>query len=288
MTTTGINTTASTAWRTKFYSANLQEILKVSQVSQAICEVDRTDAKYIYNPYGADPTVTISVLSGTYAVDDFTTTNDTLEVDQEFKVAEHIYDFEDVLNNYNLFANRASRQAYKVADAIDKWVLNQLCEDGTATYSTPAGGFTTAANWNTIVANIISTVSGYSDVRKGLFLVVENTDLTGIVVSQMTNGYSFADAALNNGLVTHQGGVDIYVVRTGTFTSTTSGTKTWTNSGHRVAGVKGVATYAAPRGVKHEEKSVSGKTGKELVTYGYCGFKLWTQMAALIIDITIT
>lgn len=283
------NTIGTTTFREKFKAATLQEILKVALVAEKICEVDRSDNYVIKNPYGSDPTVAITALQGTYDISDYTTTNDSLTVDLEFKIAEHVYDWEQVLSNYDLFQNRMVRQAYKVAAEIDQAVVNMLCEECTGTYSTPTGGFTTAANFKTIIANILSQVAGYSESYKGLFLVVENTDLTGIIVDQMSNGYSFADAALNNGLITKEGGVEIYVVRTGTFENATYGSHSpaVTNSGHRVAGVKGVATYAAPRGVQFEEKSVSGKTGKEIVTYGYIGFKLWTQMAALVIDITI-
>ena len=66
-----------------------------------------------------------------------------------------------------------------------------------------------------------------------------------------------------------------------------SGTKTWTNLGHRVGGVKNVTTYASPRGIKFEEKGVTGKTGMEVVTIGYIGFKAWAPKAALTIDITL-
>jgi hypothetical protein len=58
-------------------------------------------------------------------------------------------------------------------------------------------------------------------------------------------------------------------------------------SGHRLFGVKNVCTYAAPRGIKMEEKYVSGYTGKEIVVYGYIGVKVWTPKAALTVDITL-
>jgi hypothetical protein len=48
-----------------------------------------------------------------------------------------------------------------------------------------------------------------------------------------------------------------------------------------------MATYAAPRGVQFEEKGVSGKTGKELVTVGYIGAKVWGAKAALTVKITL-
>jgi len=283
------NTIGDTTWRTKFKAATLQEIMKVAMVAEKICEVDRTDNYTIKNPYGSDPTVAITSLQGTYDVSDYTTTDDTLTVGLMFKIAEHVPDYEEVLSNYDLFANRISRQAYKVAAAIDACVVNLLCENGTGTYSTPAGGFTTASNFLKIMSNLNSKWAGFAEVYKGLFLVVENTDLTGILEATGSLGYSMADSALKNGLVTSFQGVDIYVVRTGTFADTSySSYDIVTNSGHRVAGIKGVATYAAPRNIRFEEKSVSGKTGKEIVTWGYIGFKCWAQVAAMIIDITIS
>lgn len=282
-----VNTMATLAGRNKFFSSNLQQVLRNALVCEKICDVDRTDNYVIRNPYGSQPTTNITSLTGTYDIAAYTTTNDSLTVNLEFKVGEHIYDFEQVVNNYDIMANRMDEQAYSVAARIDYAVLNLLCEAGTGTYTTPTGGFTTAANINVILSNLLSKTAGYADSYKGLFLVLENTDITGLIQAQMTNGYSFADAALNNGLITRQAGIDIYVVRTGTYANDTIGTTSVTNSGHRCFGVKGVATYAAPRGVQYEEKPVAGRTGKEVVTYGYIGFALWTCKAGLIVDITL-
>lgn len=282
-----VNTIADQVYRLKYYKNTIEVALRNMLVSEKICAVDRSDVKTIRNPYGTAPTTTVQALSGTYSVSDLTTTDDTLTVADEFISANHIKDFEDVLSNFDLFSNRVDELTYSVAAAIDKHVLNRLCEDGTGTYTTPAGGFTTAANIPTIIANLTAKVMGYADVYRGLFLVIENSDTVGFTIAQMTNGFSFADAALNNGFMTRFGGVDIYVVRDSTFASETSGSVSYTNSGHRVFGVKGVATYAAPRGVKIEEKMVTGKTGREVVVFGYVGFKLWTTKAGLVVDITI-
>jgi len=104
---------------------------------------------------------------------------------------------------------------YAVAFGIDKFVLNNLCEDATGSYSTPSGGFTTAANINTIMANLVSKVAGYQDAYKGLFLVIENTDIVGFAIAGATNGFSMADAVLRNGFMNEWMGVEIYVVRSG-------------------------------------------------------------------------
>jgi hypothetical protein len=229
----------------------------------------------------------VQALAGTYTPADFTTTDEALDVTDEFIVAEHVHDFQEMLTQFDLFAARTEQMGFNVAKKIDEWVLNNLCEAGTGTYTTPAGGFATAANVNEIFANLNSKLDGYSESYAGRYVVLENTDLVGIYQAGATNGFNFADNVLNNGRVGQWMGIDIYVVRTGTFTDATVGTTTWTNSGHRVAGVKGVTTMAMPGGIKTEEKMVSGKTGMEIATYGYIGFKAWTPKSDLTIDITL-
>ncbi len=283
-----MNTKADRAWRDKYRSAVFQHVLKKAIVAEKICDVNRGDEYRINNPYSNQPTATIQSLTGTYSVSAWSTVADALTVTDEVIYGEHIYDFEQLMTHYNMFADRTEEQAYAIAYGIDYFVLNNLCEDATGTYDTPAGGFTTAGNINVIMSNLISKVAGYADMYKGLFLVIENTDVPGFIQAQASNGFSFADAALKNGFMTNYMGVDIYVVRTSTFVNATIGSVAGiTNAGHRVFGVKNVATYAAPRGIRFEEKGVTSKTGIEFVTYGYVGFKLWVQKASLCVDITI-
>jgi len=281
------NTISSRTYRDKYRSATLDTLLRGALVTEKITMVDRSNNLRIQSPYSSTPTVTVQALAGTYSTADFTTTDDTLTVTDEFIVAEHIMDFQESLTQFDLFAARTEQMAFNVAKKIDEFVLNNLCEDGTGTYTTPAGGFTTAANINEIFANLNSKLDGFADSYNGKFVVLENTDMVGLYQAGATNGYTFADSVLNNGKVGQWMGIDIYVVRTGTFTDATVGTITWTNSGHRVAGVKNMATVAMPGGVKTDEKMVSGKTGMEVVTYGYIGFKLWAPKVSLIIDITL-
>lgn len=282
-----MNTITTDVYREKYRRAALETGLRNALVCEAICEVDRSDNYLIKSPYQTAPTVVVQALAGTYAPAAYTITQDNLTVTDEFIVSEHVFDFEDTLSNFDLFAARTEDMVANVAIKIDTYVLNVITEAGTGTYTTPTGGFTTASNVLTIVANLASKVMGYADAYKGMFLVVENTDIPGIMLAQATNGFSYADSALNNGFLTSIQGVDIYVVRSGTFSDGGLGTQTWTNSGHRVFGVKNVSTYAAPRGVQMEEKMVSGKTGREIAVYGYIGAKVWAPKASLIVDITL-
>ncbi len=281
------NTIGTQVWREKYAKATLENALRNNLVAEAICKVDRSDVKVIKSPYMTAPTVTVQALAGTYSPADFTTTNDTLTVAYEFLVSEHIMDFQSTMADFDLFAARMDDMMANVAISIDQYVINKLTDDGTGAYTTPAGGFTTAANINQIFGDLVAKVAGYADAYNNLFLVIENTDLPGLMVAGATNGFAVADQVIRNGKVGSWMGVDIHVVRSGTFTNTDIGDHTDQNSGHRVFGVKGVATYAAPRGIQYEEKGVTGKTGKEIVVYGYVGFKLWTPKAGLIVDITL-
>lgn len=287
------NTIADRVYRDKYRSQILDSALRGALVSEKILSIDRSNNLRIQNPYTSTPSIVVNNgLLGTYTPADFTTTDEALTVADEFIVAEHIMDFQQSLTNFDMFTARTEQMGFNVAAKIDNYAVNLLCEAGTGTYTTPAGGFATAANVNTIFANLISKVAGYSEAYYGnMFVVVENTDMVGIIAAGATNGFTFADSVLNNGKVGSFMGVDIHVVRSGTFSDVTAGTgvgsNNWSNTGHRVFGVKNVATLALPGGTKTEEKMVSGKTGMEIVTYGYMGFKLWNSKTSLIVDITL-
>lgn len=280
------NTQSTYGNRDAYIKSQYDFVLRNALITEKICDVNRSDVKRIQNPYGSQPTATIQAVAGTYSVSAWTVTDDALTVTDEVIYAEHIFAHEDFFAVFDIAASRLDNMMYAVAYGIDYFVLNNLCEDGTGTYTTPAGGFTTAANINTIMANLSSKVAGY-DTQFGTFLVIENTDLVGFMVAGATNGFSMADSVLKNGKVTSWMGTDVYVVRSGTFADATIGTTTVTNAGHRVFGVNKSSTYASPRGINYEEKSVSGKTGKEVVVFGLIGFKLWNQKKALTIDITL-
>lgn len=288
-----INTsTTSTVWRAKYFSNKLQQVLRKALVADAVCMVDTSDSFYVHNPYTTQATAAIAAMAGTYSVSAWSTTDDTCTVTDEATYAGHIFQFERFLSSYDLMSARMDEMAYAVKYGIDYSVVNQLCEDGTGTYTTPAGGFTTAANIPVIISNLCSKVMGFAETYNGLFLIIENTDVPGFIQAQIASGFSYADSALNNGFMTSYAGVDIYVVRTGTFVTADIGTRasgtTITNSGHRVFGVKNMATVLRPAGAaSYEEKSVSGKTGKEIAVVQPFGFKLWTQKASLIVDITL-
>lgn len=282
-----INTQSTYGNRDKYFQSQYEIVLRNALVCEKICTVDNSDLKRIQNPYGSQPTATIQAVAGTYSVSAWTVTDDTLTVTDEVIYSEQVFGFEEFFARFDIAASRIDNMMYAVAFGIDKYNLNALTTNATGTYTTPVGGFTTAANISTITGNLLSKVAGYQDAYKGTFLVIENTDIVGFTVAGATTGFSAADAVLKNGFMNNWMGIEIYVVRSSTFVTATLGTTSPTNSGHRVFGVKGVTTYASPRGMQYEEKPVTGKTGKEIVVYGLVGFKVWAQKAPLIVNITL-
>ena len=118
----GTGTYASSS-RAKYASAKLQQVLRKAQVAEAICDVDRSDVRYIHNPYAGQATAVVhSGLVGTYSVSTFSVTDDTLTVGDEFIYSEHIYDFERWNNNFDLRSNRMDEMSYAIGYAIDNYV----------------------------------------------------------------------------------------------------------------------------------------------------------------------
>lgn len=282
------NTLSTHSYREKFAKSRFDYVLRRSLIAEAVCDVDRGSNKTVKNPYIATGGATGQALTGTYSVGDVTITDQDLVVDKEFIEGAHVMHWEETLTEHSLFQGVVDQMTFNVKALMDQWVLNSLCDDAGASYATPSGGFTTAANVDDIFSNIQAELAGYAEVYRGIYVVVENSDLVGIIQTQVTSGFSYADAALNNGYLGTYQGVEIYVTRDSTFVDATVAGDAFTNANNRVAGVKGAATFAHPRNTVYEEKGVSGKTGMEIVIGGYAGFKQWTTTANLTIDITLT
>ena len=282
------NSLSTHTLRQVYFKTTLAVALRNALVSEKISRVDRSVLKTIENPFITQQTATIQSVAGTYSVSAMTTTDDTLTVADEVIFGTHVFRFEELISNFELITAFFDDLTYSVAFKVDQFVLNTLLDEATGSLTTPAGGFTTPANIAKIMGDLIGKVAGFqTGLATGLFLVLENTDITGFVQTQVASGFSYADSALNNGFLTSYMGVDIFVIRANTFVTATLGTLTATNDGHRLFGVRSVSTYATPRGVQMEEKGVSGKTGKEIVVSMIVGAKLWTPKSDLFIDITL-
>ena len=266
----------------------LQKTLENALVAEAICKVDHTGAKYLANPYASQPTATAAAIAGTYSLTAWTSTDDTITVGDQATYGEHIYQFEEALTRFDIYRDRIERMTYAVALTTDQFVLNKILDQASGSYTTAAGGFATAGNVNKIIADLSAKVMGYAQsFMNGLFVVLEDTDVSGVMQAQMTNGFSFADRHLNNGFMSNYGNVEIYVVRTGTFQTATIGTLSAVNDGRRLFGVKNTAVFLNPQGIQYEEKKVTLKTGKEVAVFNNYAAGIWNNDTALFVDILL-
>ena len=111
-----------TMWGRKYRLAKLDKLLRNALVAEKICQVDRTDNKYINSPYGSQPTAVVQTLTGTYTPATFTITDDVLVVTDEVVIGEHVFGFESALNKFDFIENRRDEQDNAIKTAIDKWV----------------------------------------------------------------------------------------------------------------------------------------------------------------------
>jgi hypothetical protein len=283
------NSTLNEVFRINYAQEMLNLSLKTMTVADAIFTVDRSGAKYIANPYLTAISATAAAIAGTYSVSNATTTGDVLNITEQATASVHLMEFEEKLSRADLFGSLVKELRDQVVVTVDKYALNYACNNAGESYTTIAGGFTTPGNINKIIGDLCGKVAGYaSGYSDGLFLVIENTDLTGLIQAGMSSGFSFADAVLNNGFAGKFGGVDVYVVRTGTFVTGSIGTLSATNSGKRLFGVKRVAaTLGMGDGAKYDEKKVTAKTGREIVLWCNYGMAVWNPKASLLVKITL-
>ena len=119
-----MNTISTHSYREKYLLSTFNKNLRKAQVAEKVCAVDRTANRLIKNPYGNQPTATVQAIAGTYSVTAYTLTDDDLTVADEIVFAEHIFDWESLLTQFDVFASRIDEMSYAFAYAADKWALN--------------------------------------------------------------------------------------------------------------------------------------------------------------------
>src|SRR3990167_2461034 len=106
--------------RDKYRSAQIEQALKNAVVAEKVCMVDRSDLKTISSPYVTAVTTVVQAVVGTYSPANFTTTDDTLTVADEFIVSVQIKGFEKITSNFDLFFAANTAMVNSVVTAVDK------------------------------------------------------------------------------------------------------------------------------------------------------------------------
>lgn len=256
-------------------SAIMQAYLQSMVVAREISDF-QDGVKFLTNPYETLGSVEVnSPMTGTYTVSNLTTTDDTLEVNREAIYNKHIFDFESRFAQYNLAMEFLKGATSKLVEAIDTQLFSELNTNAGNTVA--VGGAFTSNNVIPSLAEASGYLAGYSESMNGLFLVIGNSSLPAFQEMGATNGFSFADSVLRNGLAGQIMGFDLYVVRDGQLPANSA-----------LAGIKRVFSTGTNGGIQIEEKHVSGKTGKEFAAYTYYNSKVWNNSTPLVVNFTLT
>lgn len=219
------NTIADGALR-QLWMQGVQEDLDKKLVSQGIATVDSRASRIFHNPFNSTPVGTNGAKQATYTTENMTSTDDTLTVNQRVTIAEQIDQFEQIMADYDLMSQQARRQAYRMADSIDQFVLNMPVSKsgvrqidngiigGGASDST--GYALSSSNANTAANTLAEYLAlGNAALEKGLFWVIAPYDMTKITGYAQSHGFNLSDSAIAAGYVGSAGkqfsGLDLYV-----------------------------------------------------------------------------
>lgn len=229
-----LNTIADGAFR-QLWMDGVQDDLDKSLVSKGVATVDTRASRIFHNPFNSTPIGSNGARQNGYTVEAATSTDNTLTVNQRATAAEQIDSYEQLMTSYDLMSQQSRRQAYRISDYIDQYVLNlpvsfsgvRDIDNGFITSGSNDGvGYALSSSNANVMANKITEMLalGNAAINKGMFWVVSPYDRTKMVAFAQSNGFQLSDSSISqgiNGSVGKQfGGLDIYISNNLTHTVT--------------------------------------------------------------------
>src|SRR5665647_621941 len=210
----------------QLWMQGVQEDLNKKLVAKGIGTVDGRAARIFHNPFNSTPVGTNGAKQSTYTTETMTSTDDTLTVGQRATVAEQIDRYEQMMTSYDLMSQQSRRQAYRIADYIDQYVLNMpVSKSGVRQIdngiigggaSDSAGYVLLATNAN-VAGNTLAEylALGNAALEEGMFWVISPYDMTKITAYAQSHGFNLADSAIAAGYLGSAGkqfsGMDLFV-----------------------------------------------------------------------------
>lgn len=214
---------------------SVQEDLDKSLVSKGLATVDTRATRIFHNPFNSTPVGSNGTKTQTYSVEALTSTDDTLTVQQRATAAEQIDSYEQLMTSYDLMSQQARRQAYRISDYIDQFVLNMpVSKSGVrdidngfmAGGANDGVGYAMSQDNANLIANKITEMLGLGNaaINKGMFWVVSPYDRTKAVAFAQKNGFQLSDSAISQGINGSAGkqfgGLDLFISNNLTHTVT--------------------------------------------------------------------
>lgn len=274
----------------EMWSKKMSLLLKKALIGRDICEVisegelKRYDT--INRPYMADLSVTTYTPGTGVTIQDISTTNEQLSINQFKEVSIYVDDIENLQSFYNIMDNWTDRQVYLLADAVDSAILAQYTAFSSTdlTNANLSGGTGVAGAITASTSNIQAVFTSLRKLMRAAnvpmtgdtFIVLDPTEAELLERQFSAVGFSVADATLRNGFAGSAYGVQVYV---------SNNLTTASNVLHSIGGKKGSITLAMQMEPKVSIREVSNKLGVNVLAVVDYGIKTFNQGAKEVFDI---
>lgn len=274
----------------EMWSKKMSLLLKKALVGRDICEVisegelKRYDT--INRPYMADLSVTSYTPGTAVTIQNISTTNEQLSINQFKEVSIYIDDIENIQSFYNIMDTWTDRQTYLLADAVDQAILAQYTAFNSTdlTNANLPGGSGAAGAITASTSNIQAVFTGLRKLMRAAnvpmtgdtFIVLDPTEAELLERQFSAVGFSVADATLRNGLAGAAYGVQVYVSNNLTTSS---------NVLHSIGGKKGSITLAMQMEPRVSIRQVPDKLGVNVLAVVDYGIKTFNQGSKEVFDV---
>jgi hypothetical protein len=204
-----MNTIADGAFK-QLWMAGVQDDLDKALVAKSIASTDTRASRIFHNPFNSTPVGSNGARQGTYGVETLVSTDDTLTVNQRATAAEQVDSYEQLMTSYDLMSQQAQRQAFRISDYIDQYVLNMPVSksgvrdldngviNGGASDGAPY--VTSSSNINTVATTIAQYIAlGNGALARGVFWVVSPYEIGDITAYAQAHGFNLQDSAIAEG-----------------------------------------------------------------------------------------
>ncbi|HKL12884.1 MAG TPA: phage capsid protein [Halanaerobiales bacterium] len=244
----------------------------------------------VHYPYFSSPSAVSYTPGSDITIQEFSSTDETLTVDQKYVVPAYVDDVNALQMNYSYRSELQERAAYKLRDEIDQDVLGEVTNAGQTMDDGDLGGTSGSA----ITATTANIVQVFTTARKKLrdknvpeagdFAAVVSTATAEIIERTAADkGFQVADSTLKNGYGGNFLGFKVYISN-----NLDSTAYNGTSVERHIFAKKGAISLAVQQAPMAQMKEVSNRLGANILVHAVWGVKTFTKRADWMVDAPIS
>jgi hypothetical protein len=286
-----LNTTSGLqidGWRRKM-QPYLMKTLVATEISDTTIKQDLDEGDTVHYPYFSSASAVSYTPGSDITLQSFSSTDETLTVDQKYVVPNQLDEIETLQSNYKVRAEMRERSAYKLRDEIDKDVLGHYSDATTTVDEGDIGGTAGSA----ITATTGNTLRIFSAARRELgklnvpdegdFFAVITHDLAELVNrTAVEKGFNLADKNFKNQYAGQVNGFDVYVSN-----NVQSATYDGKSCDRVLLGKKGGISLAVQQTPSVKVVDKEKQLGVNIFVYAVWGTNVFTKHADYLVDAPI-